>query len=307
VKFVNPKNDVAFQKIFGSEDRTEVLIGFLNAVLDLHGDDAIETIQIRNPYQTPKLLFQKQSILDIYATDHKGFTFIVEMQVANVAGIAKRFTYYVAKEYAGQIRSGEEYPELSPVIFIGVLDFVLFEDESEQDQKDEDENGLECEEIDVDSEVERKHEYLSCHKILDVESHENHLRDMAFYFIELPKFTKSADEDELTHVLDKWIYFIRHAEDLDVIPEHVSEPDLQTAYKMADQFGWEKEDLDQYEYRGIKIQDERGALILAEEKGREEGMESAALKIARNMLSIGIPIEQIIQATGLSAGQIEQE
>lgn len=306
MKFVNPKNDVAFKKIFGSEDRTEVLIGFINAVLDLEGEDAIQTVQIRNPYQTPKLLFQKQSILDVYATDHKGSTFIVEMQVAHVSGIAKRFTYYVAKEYGGQIQSGEDYPELTPVIFIGVLDFVLFEVRSGQDQKNKDEEKPR-------RKIKRRHDYLSCHKILDVESHENHLQDMAFYFIELPRFRKC--ENELVHILDKWVYFIQNAEDLEVIPEHVWESDLQIAYELADQFGWKKEDLEQYEYRGIKIQDERGALTFAEEKGRTEGleegrtegMEEATLKIARNMLSIGMPIEQIMQATGLSVAQIEQE
>lgn len=38
MKFVNPRNDVAFKKIFGNEEHTEILISFLNAVLDLNGD-----------------------------------------------------------------------------------------------------------------------------------------------------------------------------------------------------------------------------------------------------------------------------
>lgn len=35
MKFVNPRNDVAFKKIFGNEEHKEILIAFLNAVLDL--------------------------------------------------------------------------------------------------------------------------------------------------------------------------------------------------------------------------------------------------------------------------------
>lgn len=35
MKFADVKNDIAFRKIFGNEHRTEVLVSFLNAVLDL--------------------------------------------------------------------------------------------------------------------------------------------------------------------------------------------------------------------------------------------------------------------------------
>ena len=325
MKFVNPKNDVAFKKIFGSEDKTEVLIGFLNAVLDLQEDKTIQSIRLRNPYQTPKLALQKQSILDIYATDNRGFTFIVEMQVANVASAAKRFTYYAAKEYAGQINSGEDYPKLTPVIFVGIFDFELFANSKDSvAANDPNTNGKagamldgHQEEVQVDltqvaSRAKRKHEYLSCHKLLDEETYQQQLEDLSFYFIELPKFAK--EEDDLIHILDKWIYFIQHAEDLDVVPPHVQEPALQTAYELANQFSWNKEDLDQYEYRGIKIQDERGALTFAAAKGieqgltigRAEGTQATKREIAKNLLLSGIPIEQIIQATGLTAEQIQQ-
>jgi len=286
------------------------------------------------------------SILDIYATDHRGITFIVEMQVAYVASIFKRFTYYVGKEYGGQIESGDDYPKLRPVIFIGVLDFVLLEeteaDKNKQDNGNENfsenenspDDDLEKAQADVDkslidraSTVEKKHSYLSCHKILDVETHANILQDMSFYFIELPRFTKK--EHELVHILDKWVYFIKNAKDLDVIPDHVDEPDLHTAYELANQFGWKQEDLQQYEYRGIKIQDQRGAITHAQnkglvqgreegreeghreghekglEEGRRKGEESAMLKVAQSMLAMELPLEQIIEATGLSAAQIK--
>ncbi|MEM7132172.1 MAG: Rpn family recombination-promoting nuclease/putative transposase [Chloroflexota bacterium] len=324
MKFVNPKNDVAFKKIFGSEDKSEVLIGFLNAVLDLHGDQAIQTIRMRNPYQTPKIALLKQSILDIYATDNRGFTFIVEMQVANIASAFKRFTYYVTKEYSSQIQSGEDYPKLTPVIFVGIFDFVLFAevdnsmlangtaisdtisaDEIPQTAKYATTPGNipgtnQADGMTADYKAERKHTYLSCHKLLDEETHQHQLKDLSFYFIELPKFTKQ--EDELNHILDKWVYFIRYADDLDVVPTHVEEPALQTAYELANQFSWKKEDLDQYEYRGIKIQDERGALTLAKEEGREEGR----IEIAKNMLSLGLSIKQITESTGLSAEEIQR-
>ena len=41
------------------------------------------------------------------------------------------------------------------------------------------------------------------------------------------------------------------------------------------------------------------------EEGRAEGMSQRSLEIARNLLSLGLPVDQIIQATGLTEEEIE--
>ena len=290
MKFVDPKNDVAFKKIFGSEHKpdtstglsTRILISFLNAVLDLTGDREIQTVQILNPYQTPRIAELKYTILDVKATDRRGVTFIVEMQVENMEALKKRFTYYIAKAYVSQIERGEDYPKLNQVIFIGVLDFTLFEGE----------------------------DYLTRHLILNTSTHEQELKDLEFNpstgsghcFIELPKFTKS--EAELETDLEKWVYFIKHAGDLEVIPESADFEAIQTAYEEAKRFNWSKEDLEVYEYRGIKIQDARGAVQLATKKGIKKGEHRKAAEIARNLLQLGLDVAQIAQATGLSSTEI---
>lgn len=71
--------------------------------------------------------------------------------------LEKRFTYYIAKAYVSQIERGEDYPKLNQVIFIGVLDFTLFEEE----------------------------DYLTRHLILNTSTHEQELQDLEFNFIEL--------------------------------------------------------------------------------------------------------------------------
>jgi len=273
MKFVNPKNDVAFKKIFGSADKTNILISFLNAVLGLTGDKEIREVELLNPYQTPKLASFKNTILDIKAIDKREITYIIEMQIAHVLGIKKRFTYYTAKAYASQIERGEDYPKLNQVIFIGVLDFVLFE---------------------------QNERYLTRHQILDAETHQQAFKDLEMTFIELPKFSKGADE--VQSLLEKWVYFIKHAEDLEVVPAHVAEPALEDAYHTAEQFGWTPEDLEVYEYRGIRIQDQRGAL----ESAREEGREEERMDTARKMKADGLDLALIAKYTGLSPAGIER-
>ncbi len=234
MRFVNPKNDVAFKKIFGDENHKDILISFLNAVLNLQGVHEIADLTILNPYQAPKLEALKYTLLDVRAIDKRGVTFIVEMQVEQVAGYQKRFLYYGAKAYAGQIERGDDYPQLNQVIFIGILDFVGFEGEN----------------------------YLTRHLILNQETKKQEIDGIEFNFIELPKFTKQ--EHELTSLLDKWVYFLKHASDLEVIPESADTSSLKAAYEVAERFRWSRDELEIYDYWGIKAQDERGIAIAAE-------------------------------------------
>ena len=236
MRFVDVKNDVAFRKIFGNEKKKVILISFLNAVLVLEGQSRIKEVNLLNPFQLPRIAGEKSSIIDVKATDHKGATFIVEMQVAEPAGFDKRVLFYTSKDYSGQIHIGEEYPNLRPVFFIGILDFKYFSGQS----------------------------YLSSHLIVDEQTGECVFKDMKFRFIELPKFRKRAHE--LDHIIDKWTYFIKNADALEVMPDNTDDEGLQEAYEEAAQHNWTREEYDAYIYAGIREQDEKGRVELAERK-----------------------------------------
>jgi predicted transposase/invertase (TIGR01784 family) len=82
MQFADVKTDIAFRKIFGNEQHKEILIGFLNAVLDFQGDRSIREITPKNPWQAPDLPLLKETILNLKAVDQRGITFIVEMQIS---------------------------------------------------------------------------------------------------------------------------------------------------------------------------------------------------------------------------------
>ncbi|MBF0159266.1 MAG: PD-(D/E)XK nuclease family transposase, partial [Magnetococcales bacterium] len=81
LRFVNPKMDLAFRKIFGSDHSHDIIISFLNAILDLTGDRTITEVTILDPYQAPPILDLKESILDVRVTDQSGRRYIIEMQL----------------------------------------------------------------------------------------------------------------------------------------------------------------------------------------------------------------------------------
>ncbi|MEO5372544.1 MAG: Rpn family recombination-promoting nuclease/putative transposase, partial [Magnetococcus sp. DMHC-1] len=69
MKFIDPRIDYAFKKIFGSEDAKDVLISFLESLLGLDGDRRIVELAILDPFLAPKIKGLKSSILDVKCRD----------------------------------------------------------------------------------------------------------------------------------------------------------------------------------------------------------------------------------------------
>ncbi|HRF57610.1 MAG TPA: Rpn family recombination-promoting nuclease/putative transposase, partial [Campylobacterales bacterium] len=107
MQFADPRNDIAFKKIFGDETKKEILISLLNAILDFQDEKTIVDLQILNPYQVPKIEELKETILDIKAKNSNGEEFIVEMQKKDLNDFAKRSLYYTSKAYVSQINKGD--------------------------------------------------------------------------------------------------------------------------------------------------------------------------------------------------------
>ncbi|TAD97159.1 MAG: Rpn family recombination-promoting nuclease/putative transposase [Bacteroidetes bacterium] len=228
MEFVDVKNDVAFRKIFGNENRKESLISFLNAILAFEGKQKIVSVEILNPYQLPKLRGGKVTIVDVKATDKAKRTYIVEMQVADIDYFDKRVLYYCSKSYSDQIKRGDLYKKLKPVFFIGILDFVHTQNPN----------------------------FISRNQIKDVETGEQTIHDLEFTFIELPKF--ELELKDCRTLTEKWIYFLKNAENLEVIPKNVTDKGLKSAYEEANKHSWTQAELDAYDYVYMRQADEEG-------------------------------------------------
>lgn len=271
MQFVDIKNDVAFRKIFGNENRKEVLISFLNAVLLLQDNYKIVDVKILTPYQLPELSGGKTTIVDIKAKDQNGKEYIVEMQVGENEDFDKRVLFYASKSYSAQIERGEDYMKLNPTFFIGILDFKVVKNKN----------------------------YINRHKIIDVETGENYIKDIEFTFIELPKFNKK--ESDLKTIIDQWVYFIKNAENLEVIPENTEDEGLKHAYEDAAKHNWTKLELESYDKVGMRQAMDKSHWELATKREILKEKSNFALKlIADNFAN-----ENISEYTGLTIEQIE--
>ncbi len=221
MRFLNPRTDFAFKRIFGSGASRDVLVSFLNAVLELDGAERIVEVTLLDPYQAPRIKGWKDTFVDVKARDQAGRTFIVEMQVLIVAALEKRILYNACKAYVDQIKKGEDYRKLVGVIAITITDFVMYPKLA----------GI-----------------VSTFRLRAEENPDIVQQDMALVFVELPKFTKT--EDQLTSPLERWLYFLKSAESLDAIPAPLAaDPAIEHAFEIANRAGLSEDELDDLERR----------------------------------------------------------
>jgi len=277
LQFADIKNDIAFRKIFGNEQKTAPLISFLNAALELEGTHRVVSVSIANPYQFPRIAGEKATVLDVRATDQSGRKFVVEMQVADKKGFDKRVQYYMARDYSMQIDEGEQYPLLNPAYFIGILDFPFGSDT----------------------------DYHTRHLILNKNTQEHVLKDIQFSFIELPKFDKK--EEELLTPIDRWTFFIKNATGLHVIPAFANEDEgLKTAFIEADKYQWTKEEIIAYDNVTIKEADEVQEKLKVAEKAKEEGKEEKEIEAVLGFYENGVPVSVIAKSLKITEQRVLQ-
>ncbi|NEP31972.1 Rpn family recombination-promoting nuclease/putative transposase [Moorena sp. SIO3B2] len=243
MRFISPKTDFAFKKIFGSSESKEVLISFLNALI-YQGESRINNLEIIDPYNAGHTTELKDTYLDVKAILNDGSTVIIEMQVLNVPAFDKRVIYNLAKTYSTQLKYGEGYSKLKPVIALTITDFTMFE------QTDR---------------------YLT--RFLFQEEQEKFIyrnQHLSMVFVELPKFSRSLEELETAS--EKWIYFMKEAPNLEAIPDTLSEiPEIAQALTIANQANMSRKDLEELHKREVFMEDRKGEIRQALEQGREEG------------------------------------
>ena len=250
--FADPKTDVVFKRIFGSEARKPLLIALLNDLLQLEGPRRIgevEHLYLEQRVTAPK---SKLSIVDVKCTDASGRRFVVEMQVLPVEGFEKRVVYNASKAYVMQLRDSDEYPKLCDVIGVTICNFELW-------PKSQHGRG-------------GKVPMLSRWRMQERESGHDGLGQVQFAFMELPKYTAG---DEPSSVVDKWAYFFREAKNLEVVPPALSEGPFREALEIARRATFTEGELAEYDHSKMAEQDERGAISLAHKEGELKGKRDA--------------------------------
>ena len=274
-RYVNFYTDFAFKKLFGTEINKDLLISFLNALLQ--GREEIKEITYLNTEHLGTQEYDRRAVFDVYCTNEKGEYFLVEMQKGEQQFFKDRSLYCSAFAIREQAPRGEWDYGLKGIYTIGILNFCIFDDDADY-----------------------RHEV----KLMDVVTKEVFYDKLTFIYLEMPKFTKTAGE--LETLFDKWLFVIKNLATLMERPAILQEKVFAHLFEAAEIAKFDKVERREYEESLKNYRDWFSVMKTARDKGREEGANEKALDIARQMKRSGVPLEMIVQYTGLGEEQIRE-
>lgn len=255
-RYINFYTDFAFKKIFGTEANKDLLISFLNALLDLKGDGEIKDLTYLNSENLGEDIRERRAIYDVYCQTKGGDRFIVEMQKAKQDHFQDRSIYYssFAIREQGQKGKKDNMPWdycLSPVYVVGILNFEM-------------------------DETNKSDRVISKVKLKD-EDNKDFSDKLNFIFVEMPKFRKT--EAELETFMDKWLYVIKNLYRLQDKPAALTEGIFKKLFEVAEIAAFSKNERYDYEENLKNYLDWFNVMRTAKNEGREEGRAEGELAL----------------------------
>ncbi len=259
----------------------------MNALLPQKGK--IIQLNFKNAEQLGQTEADRKAIYDIYCENEKGEKFIVELQKANGATFRQnhfkeRTIFYSTFPIREQAEKGEWNYNLKAVYCIGILDFTF---------------------DDYENEIEKK-EVVHTIKLKN-QNGKTFYNKLTYIYLEMPNFKQN--ESELQTRLDKWLFFIKHLEDFQSIPTIFSDDVFNQAFEKAELAKYGQVELEKYEMNLKIYRDYKNTVDTAFEEGIMEGIIKGKLEgkleTAKSFKKLNVPIETIIEATGLSKETIE--
>jgi len=217
---IDPTVDCVFKALLGSEQNKNLLIDFLNAVIEPAPKCRIAAVDILNPYNEKEFLSDKLLIVDIKARDEAGRIYQVEIQVSTYGALDARMAYGLCDLYASQLDEGRNYGQLKPVIAIWVIPGGFLRA--------------------LPSFHHHFQLYDSKHNVL--------LHDhLSLHVLELEKWNKARVEKQV----DRWVKFLREGKKLDDenLPEYMHTKEMRQAMSTLRQFSEKEQNYHQYQAR----------------------------------------------------------
>ncbi len=327
-KYLYATTDISFKKLFANEHNIDLTIAFLNNVLGLTGRREIVKLELKDPVNKPDRAGGKEIIFDVYCKDTKNNHYIIEMQASNEYNFYERSQGYIARALGNQLKSCDNYLEMVPVIFVGVVNYSLkaikkykrADDFKDQSIITLQKNGITQSES---TQVISKYSFINhlTHEIIPAPL-------MELNYVELPHFNKSLEECHTE--IDKWLYLIKTIHNFQEVPASFKKSkNFVQACQSLEEKNWEKGELEAY----VKEMDDIGKEDRIKEGAREEGLEQGIAEgiakgiekgievgiekgiekgarkekeaIAINLLKMKVSIDMIAQSTALSVQEVE--
>lgn len=272
-RYISLLTDFGFKRIFGTKPNKDLLIDFLNSLFN--GEQVVKDVTFLNSEHVGDVHTDRKAIFDVYCENEHGEKFIVEMQNAYQTYFKDRSLYYATFPIREQAQKGEGWNyKLKHVYVVALLNYDMSEPAFSDDTINHD-IGL-----------------------LDKQTHRVFNDKLTFKYVEISKFNKRIEELKTNY--DKWLFVLQNLSRLDRQPEYLQTAVFNRLFAEAEIAKFTRAELREYEDSLKAYRDIKNSLDSAEEKGERK----KAIEIAKNLLEMGMSIDNIMKATGLSQEEI---
>ena len=276
-------NDYLFKLLLGSEENKVCLQDLLECILDIPTGN-ITDLELLDKELTKDALSDKTGILDVKLRLKDNTTIDIEIQNSWSTEFIPRTLFYWSKMYIESFKEGEPYTSLTKCITINLVS-----------------QGFK-----LNSAVH------SAYNILEQNSYQQLTDLLEIHFLNL----SAAQEIDIQNTpvekqqkLINWLRFIATDDKEERNMIATTSPVLQILNEKIDVLSLSPEERKLYESR-MKLKSDIATISESRfndgwQSGRLEGKYEGKLEAARNLLTMGLPIEDIVKATDLTAQEIK--
>lgn len=290
-RFIDPRADWAFKRIFGCDDTKECLITFLNGLFK--GELVIKDVTFGKTEQIKQREDERGVIFDVTCKTDDNRVVIVEMQKKEQEYFADRALFYSAKAIVGQGLKGRWNYRLAPVYTVCVMDF-------------EAEYGL-------------PHQFRTDMALCNLKTGKQESEKLRIVYLQLPLFKEKTEEECKDDIFKCWIYILKNMDELKEMPFLDKYPVFRKLAEIGDlrKLTPEEQEMydedikimrDLYATHEFEIKKRRWAVEKATKEARTKALKEGAAKekieIAKRMLSIGLTPKQVAECSQLPVEQI---
>ena len=281
MKYLDPKADLTFKKIFGNHPKS--LISLLNALLPLSEEEQIHEIKYLPTELVPENNSYRYAITNILCTDAKSNKFCVVIRIEWSDAFQQRVQFLASELYVNPAIKQVKYFAQYPTYSLNLINDIFAHDTPD---------------------------FIHNYRIVHDKDSNKVIEGLHFTFIELPKFTPHSIADKRMMVL--WLRFLTeiNSDTKEIPADLLNDPEIGKAVEELEISGFSDAELWAYDKFWDSVSVERTLIDDSYQKGIEKGIEKSmnqrSLEIARKMLAKGMDEAMVMDMTGLTAEEIKQ-
>ena len=277
MKYLDPKADLTFTKIFGNHPAR--LISLLNALLPLSEEEQIHEIKYLPTELVPENNSYRYAITNILCTDAKSNKFCVVIRIEWSDAFQQRVQFLASELYVNPAIKQVKYFAQYPTYSLNLINDIFAHDTPD---------------------------FIHNYRIVHDKDSNKVIEGLHFTFIELPKFTPHSIADKRMMVL--WLRFLTeiNSDTKEIPADLLNDPEIGKAVEELEISGFSDAELWAYDKFWDSVSVERTLIDDSYQKGIEKSMNQRSLEIARKMLTQGMDEAMVMDMTGLTAEEIKQ-